>query len=222
MRRLTADRVAGASNGRQTATADPGEIARIHRMPEQLRRITPTEYQRLAERASSEMSGGQSDSMSVGLFFNLLRVGNRLAKDFEVAIRQMAGLSFAGYQLLFTLKATGPINPNLLARIASVSTASMSSLLSTIEKKGLITREADPVDGRKTIVHLTEDGESMVQKLYLQNMDRERAWSKGLTRLEAQQLAYLTTKLLMHRPRPVGEPSSDTDYWADEPDTLGG
>ncbi|MDI3330157.1 MAG: MarR family transcriptional regulator [Micrococcus sp.] len=191
-------------------------LARLHLMPEQLRRIGPKEYEELAERAAAAMSDGQADALSVRLFFNLLRVGNRLSKDFEVAIRQSAGLSFAGYQLLFSLKSVGPINPNLLARIASVSTASMSSLLNTLERKELISREADPEDGRRTIVRLTEAGETLVESLYLQNMDREQAWSLALTHAEAVQLSELLAKLLMHRPRPYGEDPGTQAFWAPE------
>lgn len=191
-------------------------LTRLHLMPEQLRRIGPKEYEELAERAAGAMSDGQADALSVRLFFNLLRVGNRLSKDFEVAIRQSAGLSFAGYQLLFSLKSVGSINPNLLARIASVSTASMSSLLNTLERKKLISREPDPEDGRKTIVRLTEAGETLVESLYLQNMDREQAWSVALTHAEAVQLSELLTKLLMHRPRPYGEDPDARAFWAPE------
>lgn len=199
----------------------PAHLARLHLMPEQLRRVGPREYQELAERAAAAMSGNQADALSVRLFFNLLRVGNRLSKDFEVPIRESAGLSFAGYQLLFSLKAVGPINPNLLARIAGVSTASMSSLLNTLERKGFVSREADPEDGRKTIVRLTDEGESLVANLYLQNMDREQAWSTALTRSEAEQLSALVSKLLAHRPRPVGEDPVNRDYWSQDSDLLG-
>lgn len=194
----------------------PGHLARLHVMPEKLHRVSPMEYQELAERAAAAMSDGQADPMSVRLFFNLLRVGNLLSKDFEVAIRQSAGLSFAGYQLLFSLQVVGPINPNRLARIASVSTASMSSLLNTLERKEMISREADPEDGRKTVVRLTTAGETMVKSLYLQNMDREQAWSAALTQGEAEQLSELLKKLLLHRPRPLGQDPGTRKFWAPE------
>lgn len=177
------------------------------------RRVTSEQYQEYAERAAALMSNGQADPMSVHLFFALLRVGNRLSKDFEVAIRQTTDLSFSGYQLLFSLKAVGPINPNHLARLASVSTASMSSLLNTLERKGMLSRSADPEDGRRTIVDLTEAGDELINELYRHNMDREQAWSQALTEDEAQTLAELLRKVLAHKPRPYGEEPSTQAYW---------
>jgi DNA-binding MarR family transcriptional regulator len=177
------------------------------------RKVTSQQYQEYAEKAATLMSDGRADAMSVRLFFALLRVGNRLSKDFEVAIRQTADLSFAGYQLLFTLKAVGPINPNHLARLSSVSTASMSSLLNTLERKGLLSRSADPEDGRRTIVNLTEAGDELVSALYLENMDREQAWSQSLTQSEAETLAELLRKILTHKPRPYGVEAPTRSYW---------
>lgn len=184
-------------------------------MSQQWRRVSASQYQELAEQAAASMSDGQADAMSVRLFFKLLRVGNRLSKDFELPIRQTSGLSFSGYQLLFTLKAVGPIYPNQLARLASVSTASMSSLLNTLERKGMVRRAEDPEDGRRTIVELTEDGTGLVNVLYRQNMDREQAWSEALTREEAETLSSLLTKVLSHHPRPLGAAPAESGYWAD-------
>lgn len=190
----------------------PNGLGNMALVPER-RRITSQQYQELAEQAALLMSDGQSDAMSVRLFFALFRVGNRLSKDFEVAIRQTSGLSFAGYQLLFTLKSVGSINPNLLARLAGVSTASMSSLLNTMERKGLVSRSADPEDGRRTIVDLTDSGDDLVSTLYLENMDREQAWSEALTRDEAEVLSELLRKILAHKPRAYGGEAPTGAYW---------
>src|SRR5699024_5482483 len=109
--------------------------------------------------AALEMSNGQADLLSTRLFFRLLRLGNRLSKDFESAIRQKTKLSFPGFQLLFSLKAVGEVGSVQLTRIAGVSTASMTSLLHTLEGKGYVLRREDPDDARKKIVSLTEAGE---------------------------------------------------------------
>ena len=163
-------------------------------------RISPEEYQRLSEAAATEMSNGQADILTTRLFFRLLRFGNRLSKDFETAIRSRADLSFPGYQLLFSLKAVGPLGSNELARLAAVSTASMTSLLHTLERKGYVLREDDPGDARKKIISLTEVGERLVAELHVESMEREVAWSQALTKAEGEQLDGLISKLLAHQP----------------------
>lgn len=166
------------------------------------RRISPSEYEQLAQQAATEMSGGTADPTVTSLIFNLMRISNRLVRDFEVAVYNTSGLSWAAYQLLYTLKSVGPMHPKSLARIAGVSTASISSLLNTMSKKDLVVRKPDPTDGRRQIVHLSDEGERLVHVLYLENHDREDAWSEALTSPEAEQMVALLQKMLLHRPRP--------------------
>lgn len=181
-------------------------------------RISARRYQELAEQTSQELSDGKADVLSARLIFSLLRLGNKLSKDFEVAIRQRAGLSFAGYQLLYTLNAVGAVHSNQLARLASVSTASMSSLLNTMERKKLVKRTTDSDDRRRTVIELTTMGRSLIEELYLENMARELTWSKALTRNEAEEFSVLVEKMLRHRPDPVGKEPENYDYWANDTD----
>lgn len=176
-------------------------------------RITPDKYQEYAETAALDMSDGQVDILTTRLFFRLLRLGNRLSKDFELAIRRKSQLSFPGYQLLFSLKAVGQVGSIQLARIAGVSTASMTSLLHTLERKGYVVRQEDPEDARKKLVSLTRVGDQLVCELHQENMARELAWSQAMTREQAEQLNELVSILLEHQPWPVGSEATSTTYW---------
>ncbi|SDQ67704.1 MarR family winged helix-turn-helix transcriptional regulator [Arthrobacter crystallopoietes] len=169
-------------------------------MKKQTPRVGPLEYEELAREAATTLYQ-DVDFTAMSMCFNLIRVTNRIVKDLEVSVHRPSGISFAGYQLLFSLKAVGRVHPNALARLAGVSTASMSSLLNTLEKYGLITREPDPTDGRKAIVALTDEGESVVAELCMNNNQREQAWAAGLTSAEASILTELLKKLLLHRPQ---------------------
>ena len=168
-----------------------------------VQRITPSEYGMLARQAAVLMSGGEVDEQVTSTIFNLLRISNRLVRDFEVAVYESGGLSWSAYQLLYTLKSVGPLHPKTLARIAAVSTASMSSLLNTMSKKGLIDRSPDPEDGRRQIISLSAEGDAMVQRLYRENLAREKAWSTALAPAEFEALNSLVQKMLDHRPAAV-------------------
>ncbi|MFT4468554.1 MarR family winged helix-turn-helix transcriptional regulator [Arthrobacter sulfonylureivorans] len=170
-------------------------------MQKRTQRVGPAEYEELAHKAATELYP-DVDFTAMSMCFNLIRVTNRILKDLEVSVHRPSGISFAGYQLLFSLKTVGQVHPNLLARLAGVSTASMSSLLNTLERYGLVTREPDPSDGRKAIVSLTDEGESVVAELCMNNNQREQEWVAGLTETEASILTELLKKLLLHRPQP--------------------
>jgi DNA-binding MarR family transcriptional regulator len=168
---------------------------------QKMQRIGSTEYESLARAAAIELYP-DVDFPAMALCFNLIRAANRMTTDMEVSVHRPMGISFAGYRLLFTIRSVGHVNPNELARLSSVSTASMSSLLNTLEKSGLITRTPDPEDKRKTLVQLSDEGEQMVAGLCQINNQREQAWAAGLTETEASILAELLRKLLLHHPTP--------------------
>lgn len=46
-----------------------------------------------------------------------------------------------------------------------VTSASMTSLLDTLERKGLVTRERHPDDRRKVLINITDDARSVVNDL---------------------------------------------------------
>lgn len=162
-------------------------------------KLSGTAFEKLANDSTREMFP-EYDADAMALCFNLIRLVNRITTDLEVRVHRPEGLSFSAFRLLFAIRAVGAGYPNELARLSSVSTASMSSLLNTLEKYGLVTREADTLDKRKTLVRLTPLGEARVTELTRKNSLRESDWAEGLTRTEAIILTELLRKLLQHHP----------------------
>jgi DNA-binding MarR family transcriptional regulator len=73
------------------------------------------------------------------------------------------GLSAAGRQALAILEgAHQPLSPTTISERLFVTTASTTSLLDTLEKRGLVTRVPDPVDRRKQMVTITAEGKRVV------------------------------------------------------------
>jgi len=89
--------------------------------------------------------------------------------DMSVAMINKAllrhGLSAAGRQALAVLEGAGaPLSPTAIAERLLVTTASITSLLDTLERKGLVARQADPDDRRRLLVHLTGQGRRVVDE----------------------------------------------------------
>ncbi|KAA1423586.1 MarR family transcriptional regulator [Mumia zhuanghuii] len=67
-----------------------------------------------------------------------------------------------------------------LAAVERVRPQSMATLLASLEQRGLVVRTADPTDGRRQIVGLTEDGRRRVdggraaQEAWLPHLMQER------------------------------------------------
>ena len=160
------------------------------------------EYERLAREAITTM-GPELDLDAMLVTFNLIRAANRVQQDLETSVHRPAGLTWAAYRVLFAILAVGAIPPAQLARLSSVSAASISSVLNTLERNGLVARRRSESDGRSVLVELTEGGRETVRSLTDLNNAREVEWAKALTARERATLVGLLRKLLLHHPRPA-------------------
>ncbi len=86
----------------------------------------------------------------------LVGTATALDRAIERVPRQAANLSTSAFQTLAILDGAGePLPSVVIAERLLVSTASMTSLLDTLERRGLIERRPHPTDGRKILVELT-------------------------------------------------------------------
>jgi DNA-binding MarR family transcriptional regulator len=98
-------------------------------------------------------------------------------------------LSPAGRQALAILDGAGaPLSPTVIAERLLVTTASVTSLLDTLERRGLVTRSPDPKDRRKVLVALTSHGRRAVDELLPQMVALQTAMVAGLSEARRRQL----------------------------------
>jgi DNA-binding MarR family transcriptional regulator len=99
------------------------------------------------------------------------------------------GLSAAGRQALVALdEARQPLSPTTLSERLLVTTASMTSLLDTLEARGLVARRPDPDDRRKQLVSLTPAGRALVDKILPELVALQTAIMTGLSESDRRHL----------------------------------
>jgi DNA-binding MarR family transcriptional regulator len=86
------------------------------------------------------------------------------------------------------LERHGPATGAELARLEQVSPQSIGATLQALEAKGLIARAADPDDGRRVILSLTDSGRETVQS---KRSAREEQFTRALATLTAEERARL-------------------------------
>lgn len=97
---------------------------------------------------------------------NLVRTADALLAEFERRRRAIADLSASAFQALAILEgADEPLAPHVIAERLLVSSASMTSLLDTLERRGLIERHDHPDDRRKVLIRLTDDARVIVDQM---------------------------------------------------------
>ena len=105
-------------------------------------------------------------------------------------------LSWSAFVVLFVLRIWGSQESRRLAAEAGISGGTLSGVLDTLERKGLVKRRAVPEDRRRVEVALTADGTKVVDEV-MPAFNREEALvTGGLTDDEMASLARLLRKVL--------------------------
>ena len=94
-----------------------------------------------------------------------------------------------------------PLEPSVIAERLIITSGSMTSMLDTLEGRGLVRRKPHPDDRRKLLVEITDKGAAIIDVLLPSLHARERAIiTAALSRAEQRSLLELLAKV--HRPRP--------------------
>jgi DNA-binding MarR family transcriptional regulator len=118
---------------------------------------------RVPENFEAEFPGASRSASEVAA--NLARAATALVAAIERPPRQAADLSASAFQTLAILDgAAEPLTSQTISAQLLVSSASMTSLLDTLERRGLVERGPHPTDRRKVLVHLTAAGRKTVDR----------------------------------------------------------
>ena len=129
---------------------------------------------------------------------NLVRAGELVVGRVASALQPL-DLSPAGGLVLGILKDAGrPCSPNLISDRLIVSRATVTGVLDTLAKRGLVRREPHPTDRRMVLVHLTKSGARMADRVRATVHRAEVGWMSALSERERSQLTELLGKVERH------------------------
>jgi DNA-binding MarR family transcriptional regulator len=125
----------------------------------------------------------------------LVRTGERLLACIDRALLHHR-LSRAGREALAVLDGAGqPLSPTAIAERLIVTTASVTSLLDTLERRGLVERQPDPTDRRRLLIVITQDGKAIVDQFLPEVVALQTAAMATLTEAQRRQLVELLATL---------------------------
>jgi DNA-binding MarR family transcriptional regulator len=118
-------------------------------------------------------------------------VGEGVLAAIDAALRHHR-LSRAGREALAVLDgADGPLSPTAIAERLIVTNASVTSLLDTLERRGLVERRPDPGDRRRLLVVITPEGTALVDRFLPEVVALQTAALAGLSESQRAQLLEL-------------------------------
>jgi len=103
-----------------------------------------------------------------------------------------SGLSLTAAATLATLERSGPSRLTSLAAKEGVTQPAMTQLIARLQESGLVSRTADPADGRVVQVRLTDEGRATLAR---RRAVRAERLAEVLARLSPQEQAALGAAL---------------------------
>lgn len=126
---------------------------------------------------------------------NLLLAADRTLRAFDRLLRRF-GLSEPATNVLAVLEGAGePLEPRTIANRLLVTSGSMTSLLNTLERRGLVRRLPHPHDGRRALVQLTIEGADAINEILPHVHALEREVVADLSVAECQRLVEITGRI---------------------------
>jgi DNA-binding MarR family transcriptional regulator len=114
---------------------------------------------------------------------HLLRRAHQRATQIFLEVFEEAGLTPTQWAALAMLAEEGAASQNALGRMTAMDPATIQGVIRRLEERGLITREPDPDDKRRTKLRLSEEGEGVVRQVTALGM---RVTERTLEPLDAE------------------------------------
>jgi DNA-binding MarR family transcriptional regulator len=133
------------------------------------------------------------DARATEAVMNTVRTADLLFDRIGRLLRPL-GVSAAGGLVLGLLRDHGPMSPSELGDRLIVTRATVTGLLDSLERRGLVVRSRHATDRRSLVVEITPQGLDVLRQLRTLVHRHEKAWMGGLSGDELE--AYIQ---LLHR-----------------------
>lgn len=136
------------------------------------------------------------DPTASAAFLHLLRTGDAVfAAESEHLAKHSVSQGRFTVLMLLNRCCDEPSTPAGLAEEASVTRATMTGLIDTLEKDGLVVRKTDAADRRAVLVQLTRKGRALMERMLPDYFARVSAILEPLSQTERKTFIRLLQKI---------------------------
>jgi DNA-binding MarR family transcriptional regulator len=155
----------------------------------------PEPLRRVGDDFEDEYPG--ASALATECFANLYQTGNLLMDLHDRHTRERYQISPSARQVLAVVEGAGePLEPSVIAERVLITRGSMTSILDTLERRGLIRRVPHPDDRRRLLVEITPDAQAILDELLPTLHAREReVIGAALSVKEQRELLQLIAKV---------------------------
>ena len=105
------------------------------------------------------------------------------------------GLTARQYNYLSVIYVEGSVTPNEIGTLIHTANPTVTSMLNSLERDGLVTRKQHREDKRSSVVSLTARGKALYERAFQFHHDSMEETMSALTVKERQQLVDLLARL---------------------------
>ncbi len=127
---------------------------------------------------------------------NIFRVANAARHHFERSVLGSFEMSFTAFTTLWVLWVWGEREARHLAAEAGISKGTLTGVVSTLEKRGLVMRRTHGSDRRLVLISSTEAGNTMMSTIFPLFNGEEARISSALSSAEKQAMAQSLRRIL--------------------------
>ena len=116
----------------------------------------------------------------------------------EIEHLRSLGLCMSDFAILEVLLHKGPLPVNVIGQKVLLTSGSITTAVTRLETRGLVSKQPGTRDRRVTEVHLTPEGETFAREQYARHLECLQAITRVLSAEEQGTLVTLLKKLGLH------------------------
>ncbi|MDO3650976.1 MarR family winged helix-turn-helix transcriptional regulator [Nocardia mangyaensis] len=130
---------------------------------------------------------------------------HRLRDRALAQVKDRSGIDPAGFVVLFRLVCDGPMRSGALAEAVHSDASTVSRQVAQLVDRGLVVRTADPVDGRATVLEVTESGREVAARIRVRRQESVAIVTEQWSAEDRASFAALLTRFVTDydRARPL-------------------
>ncbi len=160
-------------------------------MPIPLSHHDPEEVLAAERDIRKRLDGEPLDFEAMLAVSNIYRAANAVRNRMERDVLSPEGLTWGGFTILFVLWVWGERETGELAEDCGLAKGTLSGMLTTLEKGGMVDRSRHPDDGRRVVVSLEAAGQETIEKVFPRFNEHEATFTERLNDGERRELARL-------------------------------
>jgi MarR family transcriptional regulator, organic hydroperoxide resistance regulator len=160
------------------------------------RRGNDDDFVRAEHNVRARVGDMDIDFAAMAAVSNVFRVASAIRNHMERTVLGSDGLSWTGFVALFVLWVSGDLESRRLAEECGVTKGTLTGIIGTLERRGLVARRGHPGDGRLVIVTLTPSGRRLIKRVFPKFNSQEAAVTGRLADDERRQLAHYLREIL--------------------------